>query len=105
MQRNFRIKANRSATCPSVYANYCEATHSPFDITLTFCSLTGVQPEDVVEGDDGGPTVLADPQMRVTVPVRMVPALIKMLTLQMRALEEGETPESGQPEPEVTNLH
>ncbi len=105
MQTNFRVKANRSATCSAVYANYCEATHSPFDVTLTFCSLTGVQPEDVVEEEDGGPTVFADPQTRVTVPVRMVPALIKILTLQMRALEEDNAAGGGPLDPEVTNLH
>ncbi len=103
MQRNFQIKANRDAKCPSVYANYCEATHSPFDITLTFCTLTGVQPEDVVQEDEGGPTVFADPQMRVTVPVAMVPALIKMLTLQMRAMEENEG--GGRPAPGTAKLH
>ncbi len=105
MQRNFRIKANRKTKCPSVYANFCEATHSPFDITLTFCNLSEVQPEDVVESEDGGPTVFAEPHTRVTVPVRMVPALIKILTLQMRALEEDDAVGVEELDSEAASVH
>lgn len=90
-KRTFKIKARRDTPCPEIYANFCEATHSPFDLTLTFCSLTGIQPEDLSEaGDTGEAVVYADPKTRVILPFRIVPALIKMLETQMRAIEEGE---------------
>lgn len=89
-RRTFKIKARRDAPCPEVYANFCEATHSPFDLTLTFCSLSGIQPEDLMETDSSGEAIVyADPKTRVTLPFRIVPALMKMLETQMRAVEEA----------------
>ena len=86
-KRTFKIQARRDADCPEVYANYCEATHSPFDLTLTFCSLTGIQPEDLTEVPGSAETNRpADPRARVTLPFKVVPALIKMLETQMRAV-------------------
>ena len=90
-KRTFKIKARRDAPCPEVYSNFCEATHSPFDLTLTFCSLTGIQPEDLARADaSGDAVVLAAPKVRVTLPFRIVPALLKMIETQMRAVEEAE---------------
>ena len=90
-RRTFKIQARRDADCPELYANYCEATHSPFDLTLTFCSLTGIQPEDLTEVPGSTePVVHADPRARVTLPFKVVPALIKMLETQMRAVAEAE---------------
>lgn len=91
LKRTFKIKARRDAPCPEIYANFCEATHSPFDLTLTFCSLIGIQPEDLSEaGDSGEAVVYANPKTRVTLPFRIVPALIKMLETQLSAIEETE---------------
>ena len=93
-KRTFKIKARRDVSCPETYANFCEATHSPFDLALTFCCLSGIQPEDVTETGDGGDGVVyADPKTRIVLPFRIVPALIKMLETQMRAVEEGEEEE------------
>ncbi len=93
-RRTFKIKARRGVSCPEVYANFCEATHSPFDLTLTFCNLTGIQPEDLANTDSSGEAVVrADPKTRITLPFRIVPALIKMLETQMRAVEEAENEE------------
>lgn len=100
-KQTFRIKARPGADCPQVYSNFCEATHSPFDLTLTFCSLTGIQPEDLSPDADGQPVVYADPRTQVTVPFRIVPALIKMLEAQMQAVEESE---GEPPEPKGPNL-
>ena len=92
MKTTFKIKARRDVPCPEVYANFCEATHSPFDLTLTFCSLTGIQPEDLSHPDASGePVVHADPKTRVTLPFRIVPALIKMLETQLQAVEASES--------------
>ncbi len=91
MKKTFKIKARRGVQCPEVYANFCEVTHSPFDLTLTFCSLTGIQPEDLSHTDaTGEPVVHADPKTRVTLPFRIVPALIKMLETQLHAVEQAE---------------
>ena len=91
-RRTFKIKARSDAPCPEVYANFCEATHSPFDLTLTFCCLTGIQPEDLARTEVSGEAVLfADPKTRVILPFRIIPALIKMLETQMRAVEEAES--------------
>lgn len=91
IKRTFKIKARRDAPCPEIYANFCEATHSPFDLTLTFCSLTGIQPEDLTETTESGEAVVfANPKTRVTLPFRIVPALIKMLETQLSAIEENE---------------
>lgn len=88
-KQTFRIKARRDVECPQVYANFCEATHSPFDLTLTFCSLTGIQPEDLASREAGESVVYAHPRTQVTLPFRIVPALIKMLEAQMQAVEEA----------------
>ena len=99
MKRTFKIKARRDAPCPEVYANFCEATHSPFDLTLTFCSLTGIQPEDLAGTDASGEAIVhAEPKTRVTLPFRIVPALVKMLETQMRAVEEAENESPQRPQ-------
>ena len=92
MKKRFRIKARRDIACPEVYSNYCEANHSPFDVTLTFCNLSGIAPEDLehVEGSPGEAVVYADPKTRVILPFRILPGMIKMLKTQMRAIEEAE---------------
>ena len=107
MQRTFKIKARRDASCPEVYANFCEAMHSPFDLTLTFCSLTGIQPEDLASTEITEDAVVhAEPKARVTMPFRLVPALIKMLETQLRAVEEAENDEPPKPSsPGVTLVH
>lgn len=98
-KRTFKIKAKRDVSCPEIYANFCEATHSPFDLTLTFCSLTGIQPEDLAESDDTGDAIVhADPKTRITLPFRIVPALIKMLETQMRAVEAAENEDPPDPQ-------
>ena len=106
-KRTFKIQARRDASCSEHYANYCEATHSPFDLTLTFCCLTGIQPEDLTDipGSDEA-VVHATPRVRVTLPFQVVPALIKMLETQMRAREEteSESPDSSQL-PDISRFH
>lgn len=102
MKKTFKIKARRDVSCPEVYANFCEATHSPFDLTITFCSLTGIQPEDLSHTDASGePVVHADPKTRITLPFRIVPALIKMLETQLSAVEQSEG--EGVPRPRGTD--
>ena len=104
-KQTFRIKARRDVKCPQVYSNFCEATHSPFDLTLTFCSLTGIQPEDLDSRDAGEAVVYAEPRTQVTVPFRIVPALIKMLEAQMQAVEEAENEPPSPKGPNFSLVH
>ena len=99
MKKTFKIKARRDVSCREVYANFCEATHSPFDLTLTFCTLTGIQPEDLSHTDASGEAVVhADPKIRITLPFRIVPALMKMLETQLNAVEQAENENAPRPE-------
>ncbi len=104
-KQTFRIKARRDATCPQIYSNFCEATHSPFDLTLTFCNLIGVQPEDLAADDSGEAVVYAEPRTQVTVPFRIVPALIKMLEAQMQAVEESDAEPPGAKGSQFSTVH
>ncbi len=105
-RRNIKVQARRGVQCPEVYSNYCEATHSPFDLTLTFCCLTGIHEEDLTEIPGANAALAhAEPRVRVTLPFKVAKALMSMLESQLRAVDEAENENAASQAPDFTTVH
>ncbi len=91
-QINFTIVPDEPATPderPRTYANFCAVAHTPFDMTMTFCDVRPLSPEDV-RGAEQTQTVRAPVVARVALPFSVVPGLIAALQEQMRAMQEAQ---------------
>jgi hypothetical protein len=71
------------------YANFCAVSHTPFDLTLTFCDVRPLSERDVASAEQSQ-TVRAPVVARVALPFSVVPGLISALQEQMRAVQEAQ---------------
>ena len=75
------------------YANFCAIAHSPFDLTITFCDVQPLSPDDIRHAE-ATETVRAPIVARIAVPFTVVPGIINALTEHMRAMQGPQAPES-----------
>jgi hypothetical protein len=91
-QINFTIvpdePANRS-DARRAYANFCAVAHSPFDLTITFCDVQPLSPDDVRQAEQTE-TVRAPVVARIALPFSVVPGLVNALQEQMRAMQAAQ---------------
>ena len=71
------------------YANFCAVSHSPFDLTLTFCDVQPLSERDI-KSAEVSQTVRVPVVARVALPFGVVPGLIAALQEQMRLLQEAQ---------------
>jgi len=75
------------------YANFCAVSHTPFDLTLTFCDVRPLSERDI-KSAEASQTVRVPIIARIAVPFGIVPGLISALQEQLRAVQEAQTQES-----------
>jgi len=100
-QINFTIvpdEPGSKSDAARVYANFCAVAHSPFDLTVTFCDVRPLSPEDIREAERTE-TVRAPIVARIALPFGVVPGLINALQEQLRAMQAAQSPEGAQPWP------
>jgi hypothetical protein len=71
------------------YANFCAVSHTPFDLTLTFCDVRPLSERDVASAEQSQ-TVRAPVVARIALPFSVVPGLISALQEQLRAVQEAQ---------------
>ena len=76
-----------SAAAKRTYANFCTVSHTPFDLTLTFCDVQPLSERDVKTAETAE-VVRVPIVARLAVPFAIVPGLIAALQEQMRAAQE-----------------
>jgi hypothetical protein len=72
------------------YANFCAVSHTPFDLTLTFCDVRPLSERDI-ESAEVSQTVRAPAVARIALPFGVIPGLIAALQEQMRAAQDAQT--------------
>jgi hypothetical protein len=77
------------------YANFCAVSHTPFDLTVTFCDVRPLSLDDV-KGAEETQTVRAPIVARIALPFAVVPGLIGALQEQLRSWQEAQN--AGQPQ-------
>jgi hypothetical protein len=87
-QINFTIVPDERSAASRVYANFCAISHTPFDITLTFCEVMPLTEQDVRDAETEQ-VVKAPVRSKVCVPVQVVPSLIAALQEHMRVFSES----------------
>jgi hypothetical protein len=96
-QINFTIVPDES-TAPGggrTYANFCAVSHTPFDLTVTFCDVRPLSEQDVRTAEQSQ-TVRVPIVGRLALPFAVVPGLITALQEQMRAMQEAQSGERPQ---------
>jgi len=71
------------------YANFCAVSHTPFDLTLTFCDVRPLSEHDI-KSAEVNQTVRAPVVSRVALPFSVAPGLIAALQEQLRAVQEAQ---------------
>ena len=71
------------------YSNFCAVSHTPFDLTLTFCDVRPLSEGDI-KNAEVTQTVRAPVVSRIALPFNVVPGLIAALQEQMRAVQEAQ---------------
>jgi len=77
------------------YANFCAVSHTPFDLTLTFCDVRPLSERDL-KSAEASQTVRVPVVARVALPFNVIPGLIAALQEQLRALQETQAQEPPQ---------
>jgi hypothetical protein len=75
------------------YANFCAVSHTPFDLTLTFCDVRPLSERDI-KSAEASQTVRVPIIARIAVPFGVVPGLIAALQEQLRAVQDAQTQET-----------
>jgi hypothetical protein len=75
------------------YANFCAVSHTPFDLTLTFCDVRPLNDKDI-KSAEASQTVRVPVVARLAVPFGIVPGLIAALQEQMRSVQEAQVQEN-----------
>jgi Protein of unknown function (DUF3467) len=75
------------------YANFCAVSHTPFDLTLTFCDVRPLSERDIRNAEQSQ-TVRAAVVARIALPFGVAPGLITALQEQLRALQESQSPQN-----------
>jgi len=75
------------------YANFCAVSHTPFDLTLTFCDVRPLSERDIKSAEISQ-TVRVPIVARLAVPFGIVPGLIAALQEQMRSVQEAQAAET-----------
>jgi hypothetical protein len=87
------------------YANFCAVSHTPFDLTLTFCDVRPLSEHDI-KSAEASQTVRVPVVARLALPFGVVPGLIAALQEQMRALQDAQgQPAGNQPAWPKGQLH
>lgn len=96
-QINFTIAPDEGepSDAPRTYANFCAISHTPFDLTLTFCEVLPPSEKEVRKAETDH-VLRAPVRARIVVPIQFVPNLISALQEHLRAFGEG-TPKIGLP--------
>jgi hypothetical protein len=92
-QINFTIVPDDPATPEQgrrEYANFCAVSHTPFDLTLTFCDVRPLSERDV-KSAEASQTVRVPVVARIAIPFGVVPGLIGALQEQMRAVQDAQS--------------
>lgn len=71
------------------YANFCAVSHTPFDLTLTFCDVRPLSESDI-KGAEITQTVRAPVVARIALPFNVAPGLVAALQEQLRAMQEAQ---------------
>ncbi|SRR5579871_2612627 len=71
------------------YANFCAVSHTPFDLTLTFCDVRPLSERDV-KSAEASQTVRVPVVAKIAVPFSIVPGLVAALQEQMRAVQDAQ---------------
>ncbi len=93
-----QIVPGEASAVPRTYANFCAATRTPFDLTLTFCELEPLSEEEVRAAAAKG-VATAPVRARIVIPVALVSTLVK--TLQ----EHAQTATVGGEQQSVKTMH
>ena len=72
------------------YSNFCAVSHTPFDLTLTFCDVRPLSEHDIKTAEVSQ-TVKVPVVARIAIPFGVVPGLISALQEQLRAVQETHT--------------
>ena len=75
------------------YANFCAVSHTPFDLTLTFCDVRPLSDRDI-KSAEASQTVRVPIVARLAVPFGIVQGLIAALQEQMRSVQEAQATEN-----------
>ena len=89
-QINFTIVPDES-TSPQggrTYANFCAVSHTPFDMTLTFCDVRPLSEQDIHNAEQSQ-TVRVPIVARLALPFGVIPGLITALQEQLLAMQEA----------------
>src|SRR5690349_5916308 len=71
------------------YANFCAVSHTPFDLTLTFCDVRPLSEADI-RGAESSQTVKMPVVARIALPFGVVPGLVAALQEQLRVMQESQ---------------
>jgi hypothetical protein len=74
------------------YSNFCAVSHTPFDLTLTFCDVRPLSEQDI-RAAETSQTVRVPVVARIAIPFGVVPGLIGALQEQLRAVQESQPSE------------
>jgi hypothetical protein len=91
-QINFTIVPDEPvdvAGAARTYANFCAVSHTPFDMTVTFCDVRPLSAHDIQNAEQTQ-TVRVPIVARVALPFGIIPGLITALQEQLRAMQEAQ---------------
>ncbi len=88
---NFTIVPDEQPGHERTYANFCSISHTPFDVTLTFCEVMPLSEAEVREAE-AHHVVRAPIRSRLVVPTQLVPTLVQALQEHMRVFPEPYNP-------------
>jgi hypothetical protein len=71
------------------YSNFCAVSHTPFDLTLTFCDVRPLSETDI-KNAEVSQTVRAPVVGRIALPFNVVAGLIAALQEQLRAVQDAQ---------------
>jgi hypothetical protein len=71
------------------YANFCAVSHTPFDLTLTFCEVRPLSERDIQHAETTQ-AIKVPVVSRIVLPFGVVPGLIAALQEQLRAVQDAQ---------------
>jgi hypothetical protein len=91
-QINFTIVPDESTGSHGgrTYANFCAVSHTPFDMTVTFCDVRPLSEQDIRTAETSQ-TVQVPIVARLALPFGVIPGLITALQEQLLAMQEAQS--------------
>ncbi|MCW5800442.1 MAG: DUF3467 domain-containing protein [Nitrospira sp.] len=86
-EKKVQIQLVPSEGTPAYYCNYMDVTHSSYEFVLSFAKVPAKLRLDQLSAAENKGTLQIEPLVQVEVPPRLLPGIIKALTIQKEKFE------------------